>query len=156
MPLFVELQKVLLVILFECIYCFSGNCIKCWKIVSWDWTTLCVVGRNALVTSVWWPNFAEGQFQSDALLVPEGCLFDHIHNQSRCWQFDLWNTTADDACKARHLNLKAFAMLLPCGIDVFSGVEFVCCPKTYKGEGTQATDSLVLIYQQFYSTNDVF
>ena len=24
-------------------------------------------------------------------------------------------------------------MLLPCGIDVFSGVEFVCCPMTKKG-----------------------
>lgn len=24
-------------------------------------------------------------------------------------------------------------MLLPCGISLFSGVEFVCCPKHYKG-----------------------
>merc|ERR1712106_857678 len=26
------------------------------------------------------------------------------------------------------MRLRSFAMLLPCGIDVFSGVEFVCCP----------------------------
>lgn len=78
---------------------------------------------------------SEGSFQSDALLVPEGCLFDHIHNQSRCWEFDRWNTTADHACGARRMTLKSFAMLLPCGIDVFSGVEFVCCPKNYKGHG---------------------
>lgn len=34
------------------------------------------------------------------------------------------------------MKLRSFAMLLPCGIDVFSGVEFVCCPakKTRKGE----------------------
>ena len=31
------------------------------------------------------------------------------------------------------MKVKSFAMLLPCGIDVFSGVEFVCCPMTKKG-----------------------
>lgn len=97
----------------------------------------CRIGHSKCKASFWVKPYRclEGQFQSDALLVPEGCLFDHIHNQSRCWQFDRWNTTADEACKARHLSLKAFAMLLPCGIDVFSGVEFVCCPKSYKGRG---------------------
>merc|ERR1712038_1657757 len=70
----------------------------------------------------------EGPFQSDALLVPEHCLFDHIHNQTRCWNFDQWNTTAAAACGDRSMKLRSFAMLLPCGIDVFSGVEFVCCP----------------------------
>ena len=62
-----------------------------------------------------------GPFQSDALLVPEHCLFDHIHNQTRCWDFDMWNTTASNACKGRGMKVKSFAMLLPCGIDVFSG-----------------------------------
>lgn len=97
----------------------------------------CRVGHSKCKASFWVKPYRclEGQFQSDALLVPEGCLFDHIHNQSRCWQFDRWNSTADEACKARQLTLKAFAMLLPCGIDVFSGVEFVCCPKSYKGRG---------------------
>lgn len=27
------------------------------------------------------------------------------------------------------MNLQSFAMLLPCGVGIFSGVEFVCCPK---------------------------
>ena len=74
------------------------------------------------------PLYIAGPFQSDALLVPEHCLFDHIHNQTRCWDFDMWNTTASNACKGRGMKVKSFAMLLPCGIDVFSGVEFVCCP----------------------------
>ena len=72
---------------------------------------------------------AAGPFQSDALLVPEHCLFDHIHNQTQCMNFDDWNRTAGDACGERGMRVKSFAMLLPCGIDVFSGVEFVCCPK---------------------------
>lgn len=72
--------------------------------------------------------FTEGPFQSDALLVPENCLFDHIHNQTRCWEFDRWNQTAAQSCQDRDLTLRSFAMLLPCGISLFSGVEFVCCP----------------------------
>ena len=75
-----------------------------------------------------WIN-AAGPFQSDALLVPEHCLFDHIHNQTKCMNFDDWNRTAGEACGERGMRVKSFAMLLPCGIDVFSGVEFVCCPK---------------------------
>lgn len=74
----------------------------------------------------------EGPFQSDALLVPENCLFDHIHNQSKCWTFGRWNDTAAVACRDRGLQLRSFAMLLPCGISLFSGVEFVCCPKHFR------------------------
>lgn len=70
----------------------------------------------------------EGDFQSDALLVPEHCLFDHIHNQSVCQSFDDWNQTAAHSCQGRSMRLRSFAMLLPCGVDIFSGVEFVCCP----------------------------
>lgn len=76
----------------------------------------------------------EGPFQSDALLVPEGCLFDHIHNASRCWPFVRWNQTGAAACQERNMQMRSFAMLLPCGISLFSGVEFVCCPKHFKGE----------------------
>lgn len=77
--------------------------------------------------------FSEGPFQSDALLVPEGCLFDHIHNASRCWPFVRWNQTGAAACQDRGMQMRSFAMLLPCGISLFSGVEFVCCPKHFKG-----------------------
>ncbi|XP_037915266.1 amyloid-beta-like protein isoform X3 [Hermetia illucens] len=76
----------------------------------------------------------EGPFQSDALLVPEGCLFDHIHNASRCWPFVRWNQTGAAACQERGMQMRSFAMLLPCGISLFSGVEFVCCPKHFKAD----------------------
>ncbi|XP_038212526.1 amyloid-beta-like protein isoform X5 [Zerene cesonia] len=93
----------------------TGNAAKC-KVTRWVKPFRCL----------------EGPFQSDALLVPESCLFDHIHNQSRCWQFSRWNATAGRACAQRGLRLRTFAMLLPCGISLFSGVEFVCCPKHFK------------------------
>lgn len=70
----------------------------------------------------------EGPFQSDALLVPEHCLFDHVHNQSVCQSPDFWNKTGAQSCQKRGMHLQSYAMLLPCGVGVFSGVEFVCCP----------------------------
>lgn len=79
----------------------------------------------------------EGPFQSDALLVPESCLFDHVHNQTRCWEFGRWNETAAQSCADRDMQLRSFAMLLPCGISVFAGVEFVCCPKNDPMKGVK-------------------
>lgn len=71
----------------------------------------------------------EGPFQSDALLVPAYCLFDHIHNGSICQSSEFWNRTAAASCaEKRNMKLKSFGMLLPCGVGIFGGVEFVCCP----------------------------
>ncbi|KAL9698631.1 hypothetical protein quinque_002072 [Culex quinquefasciatus] len=94
----------------------------------------------------------QGPFQSDALLVPEGCLFDHIHNASRCWPFIRWNQTGAAACQDRNMQMRSFAMLLPCGISLFSGVEFVCCPKHFKVECDSLENSLFLQFgeQQHY------
>ncbi|XP_076662701.1 amyloid-beta-like protein isoform X2 [Andrena cerasifolii] len=91
-------------------------------------------GRTKCKLSRWVKPYRclEGPFQSDALLVPEGCLFDHLHNQTKCWESHRWNATAADTCRERNMNLRSFAMLLPCGISLFSGVEFVCCPKHLK------------------------
>ncbi|XP_065158410.1 amyloid-beta-like protein isoform X2 [Atheta coriaria] len=106
------------------------------KIGSWCRTgsTVGAQARGKCKTARWVKPFRclEGPFQSDALLVPENCLFDHIHNQSNCWTFGRWNATAANACQERGLQLRSFAMLLPCGISLFSGVEFVCCPKHFK------------------------
>lgn len=106
------------------------------KIGSWcrSGATAGSQARGKCKTARWVKPFRclEGPFQSDALLVPENCLFDHIHNQSNCWTFGRWNATAATACQDRGLQLRSFAMLLPCGISLFSGVEFVCCPKHFK------------------------
>ncbi|XP_017024199.1 amyloid-beta-like protein isoform X5 [Drosophila kikkawai] len=98
----------------------------------------------------------EGPFQSDALLVPEGCLFDHIHNASRCWPFVRWNQTGAAACQERGMQMRSFAMLLPCGISVFSGVEFVCCPKHFKTDEihVKKTDLPVMPPAQISSANN--
>ncbi|CAG0894862.1 unnamed protein product [Cyprideis torosa] len=71
----------------------------------------------------------QGTFQSEALLVPRKCQFDHLHNSSNCWNFDQWNVSAIDACATHKMSLLSFSVLIPCGVDMWEGVEFVCCPK---------------------------
>src|SRR6218665_189324 len=71
---------------------------------------------------------AVGPFQSDALLVPEHCTFDHIHDSKICTSYSEWNETSFRSCHDRDMIQQSFAMLQPCGIDKFNGVEFVCCP----------------------------
>ncbi|CAG0913233.1 unnamed protein product [Notodromas monacha] len=81
-----------------------------------------------------------GEFQSDALLVPHGCQFDHVHNASQCLMPDAWKVVAERSCKQRELELRSHAMLRPCGVDVFQGVEFVCCPHDAGLKGTVMKD----------------
>ncbi|XP_055867532.1 amyloid-beta precursor-like protein isoform X1 [Biomphalaria glabrata] len=69
-----------------------------------------------------------GGFQSDALLVPQHCEFDHRHDQSQCEGFSHWNSVADEACAKKGMHLESFGMLLNCQLGKFSGVEYVCCP----------------------------
>lgn len=66
-----------------------------------------------------------------------------------------WNQTGGLACKERNMQIRSFAMLLPCGISLFSGVEFVCCPKNLKSI-LYATFALSEMYFQnynYYSAN---
>lgn len=70
-----------------------------------------------------------GDFQSDALLVPQHCEFDHRHDITLCKEFSHWNRIADTACTAKQMHLESFGMLLYCKtLGHFNGVEYVCCP----------------------------
>jgi len=76
-------------------------------------------------------SFVVGPFQSDALLVPEHCVFDHVHDAKLCTSYSEWNRTAVQSCVERGLAMQSFAILQPCGVDRFNGVEFVCCPRDH-------------------------
>ncbi|XP_057677979.1 amyloid beta (A4) precursor protein a isoform X2 [Corythoichthys intestinalis] len=69
-----------------------------------------------------------GEFVSDALLVPDKCKFLHQERMYQCENHLHWHTVAKESCTDRTMNLHDYGMLLPCGIDRFRGVEFVCCP----------------------------
>uniref|UniRef100_A0A3Q2CMT9 Amyloid-beta A4 protein n=1 Tax=Cyprinodon variegatus TaxID=28743 RepID=A0A3Q2CMT9_CYPVA len=69
-----------------------------------------------------------GEFVSDALLVPDKCKFLHQEQMNKCEGHLHWHTVAKESCGDRSMNLIDYGMLLPCGIDRFLGVEFVCCP----------------------------
>ncbi|XP_037552597.1 amyloid beta (A4) precursor protein a [Nematolebias whitei] len=69
-----------------------------------------------------------GEFVSDALLVPDKCKFLHQERMDQCESHLHWHTVAKESCGDRSMNLHDYGMLLPCGVDRFRGVEFVCCP----------------------------
>lgn len=70
------------------------------------------------------------EYEADALMVPSGCKFDHIHDQTICMGHDQWKKKAADQCRMKYeMKLKDYGILLSCNVDVFTGVEFVCCPR---------------------------
>ncbi|XP_052378271.1 amyloid-beta A4 protein-like isoform X2 [Oncorhynchus keta] len=84
-----------------------------------------------------------GEFVSDALLVPDKCKFLHQERMDMCERHLHWHTVAKESCGDRTMNLHDYGMLLPCGIDRFRGVEFLCCPAdTHReSESVELTES---------------
>jgi len=80
-----------------------------------------------------------GGFQSDALLVPQHCQFDHHHDQSMCERSAHWRLVATRACEEKAMHLETHGMLVSCGTATFRGVEFVCCPNQGHGPASEAT-----------------
>lgn len=69
----------------------------------------------------------EGEYVSEALLVPDRCRFLHKEQMDICESYVYWHNIAKEACTADSLELHSYGMLVPCG-DHFRGVEYVCCP----------------------------
>ncbi|XP_043973393.1 amyloid-like protein 1 isoform X1 [Gambusia affinis] len=78
----------------------------------------------------------EGEYVSEALLVPDRCRFLHQEQMNICESYVYWHNIAKEECTAENLELHSYGMLLPCG-DHFRGVEYVCCPgrSTSNGKG---------------------
>ena len=72
--------------------------------------------------------FLVGDFESDALLVPPKCRFEHMHETTDCQTHDVWHQRASDKCKRDNLTINDYGVLIPCDTGKFTGVEFVCCP----------------------------
>lgn len=82
-----------------------------------------------------------GEFVSDALLVPDKCRFLHQERMDICETHLHWHTVAKESCSESSMNLHDYGMLLPCGIDRFRGVEFVCCPVVDEGDNPDSADA---------------
>eukprot|EP00795_Rhopilema_esculentum_P016338 gene16338-7728_t len=74
------------------------------------------------------------EYEADALMVPKGCKFNHLHDEASCMTHDEWKVKAKAFCKKDDMHLNEYGILLSCGIDMFTGVEFVCCPVDKKKE----------------------
>ncbi|KAM5334721.1 amyloid-beta precursor protein isoform 6-T6 [Glossophaga mutica] len=82
-----------------------------------------------------------GEFVSDALLVPDKCKFLHQERMDICETHLHWHTVAKETCSEKSTNLHDYGMLLPCGIDKFRGVEFVCCPLAEESDNIDSADA---------------
>ncbi|XP_006248074.1 amyloid-beta precursor protein isoform X5 [Rattus norvegicus] len=82
-----------------------------------------------------------GEFVSDALLVPDKCKFLHQERMDVCETHLHWHTVAKETCSEKSTNLHDYGMLLPCGIDKFRGVEFVCCPLAEESDSIDSADA---------------
>ncbi|XP_037688937.1 amyloid-beta precursor protein isoform X5 [Choloepus didactylus] len=82
-----------------------------------------------------------GEFVSDALLVPDKCKFLHQERMDVCETHLHWHTVAKETCSEKNTNLHDYGMLLPCGIDKFRGVEFVCCPLADESDNIDSADA---------------
>ncbi|XP_042279366.1 amyloid-like protein 1 isoform X2 [Thunnus maccoyii] len=81
----------------------------------------------------------EGEYVSEALLVPDRCRFLHQEQMDACESYVYWHNIAKEACTADSLELHSYGMLLPCG-DHFRGVEYVCCPGRGSSSGKGDTE----------------
>ncbi|XP_019323336.1 amyloid-beta precursor protein isoform X6 [Panthera pardus] len=82
-----------------------------------------------------------GEFVSDALLVPDKCKFLHQERMDVCETHLHWHTVAKETCSEKSTSLHDYGMLLPCGIDKFRGVEFVCCPLAEESDNIDSADA---------------
>ncbi|KAJ8316411.1 hypothetical protein KUTeg_006425 [Tegillarca granosa] len=81
-----------------------------------------------------------GPFESDALLVPQHCEFNHEHDNGRCLGFETWHKVGEKKCTDKNMFLDGYAMLMDCKTDMFRGVEYVCCPNNLKTPKTHVID----------------
>ncbi|XP_029360498.1 amyloid-like protein 1 isoform X2 [Echeneis naucrates] len=81
----------------------------------------------------------EGEYVSEALLVPDRCKFLHQEQMDACKSYIYWHNIAKEVCTADNLELHSYGMLLPCG-DHFRGVKYVCCPGRGSSSGKGETD----------------
>ncbi|TKS81914.1 Amyloid-like protein 2 [Collichthys lucidus] len=81
----------------------------------------------------------EGEYVSEALLVPDRCRFLHQEQMDSCESLEYWHNIVKEECVADNLELHSYGMLLPCG-DKFRGVEYVCCPGRGSSSGKVETE----------------
>ncbi|MGH0183648.1 UNVERIFIED_CONTAM: hypothetical protein FKN15_012495 [Acipenser sinensis] len=59
-----------------------------------------------------------------------------------CESYIHWHNIAKEACGTEGLDLRSYGMLLPCGVDRYRGVEYVCCPERSSGARLEEAEEL--------------
>lgn len=102
-----------------------------------------------------------GEFVSESLQVPSRCRFSHIAGRTKCNDYKYWSLKAESECGLKteedthqSMKLHSFAILEPCGLSMFRGVEFVCCPKSVEEKIEKVVDLEKDIDEDDYDDDD--
>lgn len=60
-------------------------------------------------------------------MVPNGCKFNHLHDEASCMTHDEWKGRAKAFCRKDDLKLNEYGILLSCGTDMFTGMISLLC-----------------------------
>lgn len=72
------------------------------------------------------------EYRAENLFIPPTCEFQHLISNDGCQSQDHLNLLATEKCKSGNAKLNTSLLLKWCdGVGTFTGIEFVCCPKTY-------------------------
>ena len=66
--------------------------------------------------------FTVDDYEADALMVPKGCKFNHLHDEASCMSHDEWKDRAKAFCRKDDMKLNEYGILLSCGTDMFTGI----------------------------------
>uniref|UniRef100_A0A183C4B5 A4_EXTRA domain-containing protein n=1 Tax=Globodera pallida TaxID=36090 RepID=A0A183C4B5_GLOPA len=102
-----------------------------------------------------------GEFVTESLQVPNRCHFSHIAGKDKCNDYKFWNSKSDQECakkkdsiKGQPMRPRSFAILEPCGLGMFRGVEFVCCPRDLEERIEKVVDLEAEVGKLKSSSND--
>lgn len=65
------------------------------------------------------------------------CRSEQVSNASLCWGKQQWRSVAEDHCVRFSMKLTSLFAVYPCGADVFTGVDFECCPHNMPGDDSK-------------------
>ena len=76
--------------------------------------------------------FLVNEYEADALMVPDGCKFDHLHDPELCLTHKEWRKQAQHECSRKYsMKLKDYGILLSCKTDYFTGNTRILCILKY-------------------------
>lgn len=78
------------------------------------------------------------EYKHELKSFPDDCRLDRAEDNGHCEDFEYYKKKAQENCAASFrpllADIKSFNVYKPCGLDMFSAYEYVCCPVENKSQ----------------------